>query len=51
MPSLVTLTMTANVPTNRKIDNLDNAEMWPVKFLMFSLKTVYLSRLSFIGFQ
>ena len=28
--------MSTNVPVNRKIDNLENSEIWPVKFLMFS---------------
>ena len=40
------LTMPTNVPTNRKIDNLKNAEIWPIKFLMFWSKIVYLSCLS-----
>ena len=35
------LTMPTNVPTDRKIVNLENAKIWPVKFLMFNFKRVY----------
>ena len=35
--------MPTNVLTNRKTDNLKNAEIWPVKFLMFKFKRLYLS--------
>ena len=44
--SLQQLTMPTNVPINPKIDNLKNAETWPVKFsisfLIFNFKRVYL---------
>ena len=35
--------MPTDVPTNRKIDNLENSEIWPVEFSMFNLKMMYLS--------
>ena len=35
--------MPTNVPTSWEIDNVKNAEIWPVKFLMFYVKRVYLS--------
>ena len=35
--------MPTNVPTKRKIDNLKNAEIWPVNFFVFNFKRAHLS--------